>query len=158
VVEQGTGRRAALEGIKVAGKTGTTNEYKDAWFCGYTGNFVGVVWYGNDDGQPMEKMTGGTLPAATWHDIMQYAHSGVDLKPLPGQTLTADKAAAPQVSAATKDETPKRREQLPAKTTETLGAIEFLMKSGADRRVELGPAVNRPSDAIDRRSPLFDLH
>jgi penicillin-binding protein 1A len=158
VVEQGTGRRAALDGIKVAGKTGTTNEYKDAWFCGYTGNFVGVVWYGNDDGQPMEKMTGGTLPAATWHDIMQYAHSGVDLKPLPGQTLTTEKAPAAQDSAAKGDETPKRREQLPAKTAETLGAIELLMKSGADRRVELTPPVNHPSGAANRRSPLLDLH
>ncbi len=63
VVEQGTGRRAQLPGIEVAGKTGTTNDYKDAWFCGYTGNFVGVVWYGNDDGDPMNKVTGGTLPA-----------------------------------------------------------------------------------------------
>jgi penicillin-binding protein 1A len=151
VVEQGTGRRAALEGIKVAGKTGTTNEYKDAWFCGYTGNFVGVVWYGNDDGQPMEKMTGGTLPAATWHDIMQYAHSGVDLKPLPGQALIAEKAPAAQENVATGYETPKRREQLPAKTTETLGAIEFLMKAGADRRVELTPPTNHPADAAGRR-------
>ena len=93
VVEQGTGRRAKLDGIKVAGKTGTTNEYKDAWFCGFTGNFIGAVWFGNDDDQPMDKMTGGTLPAATWHDIMQFAHSGVDLKPLPGTTLTAEQVA-----------------------------------------------------------------
>ena len=77
VVENGTGKRAALGITKVAGKTGTTNGYKDAWFVGYTGNYVGAVWYGNDDYQAMQNMTGGTLPAQTWHDIMVYAHTGI---------------------------------------------------------------------------------
>lgn len=123
VVEQGTGRRAMLDGVKVAGKTGTTNEYKDAWFCGYTGNLVGVVWYGNDDGEPMEKMTGGTLPAATWHDVMAVAHSGIDLKPLPGQSLSAEQAPlAPQEAGGA-----PTRAQLPKKSAEVLGRIEKMM-------------------------------
>ncbi|HYN88969.1 MAG TPA: PBP1A family penicillin-binding protein, partial [Ardenticatenaceae bacterium] len=74
VVEEGTGKRAMLEGIPVAGKTGTTNGYKDAWFVGYTGNLVASVWYGNDDSTPMNDMTGGTLPAMTWHEVMNVAH------------------------------------------------------------------------------------
>ncbi len=81
VVEEGTGTRAHLDGIKVAGKTGTTNSYHDAWFCGFTGNLVGTVWYGNDDYTSMNKMTGGMLPAATWHDIMAFAHQGLEAKP-----------------------------------------------------------------------------
>jgi penicillin-binding protein 1A len=137
VVEQGTGRRAALDGMKVAGKTGTTNEYKDAWFCGYTGNFVGIVWYGNDDDQPMEKMTGGTLPAMTWHDIMQFAHSGVDLKPLPGETLQAELGPVVQMTTAEGQQAPRRREQLSKKAAEALGSIELLMKSSANGHVEL---------------------
>ena len=137
VVEQGTGRRAALDGVKVAGKTGTTNDYKDAWFCGYTGNFVGVVWYGNDDDQSMEKMTGGTLPAATWHDIMQYAHSGVDLKPLPGLPLGAGQGPLALSGDEDGGRAPKRREQLSKKSSEALGSIEILMRSTADRHVEL---------------------
>jgi penicillin-binding protein 1A len=152
VVEQGTGRRAALDGIKVAGKTGTTNDYKDAWFCGYTGNFVGIVWYGNDDDQPMEKMTGGTLPAMTWHDIMQFAHSGVDLKPLPGESLQSELGPVVQLNTPEGQQGPRRREQLSKKSSEALGSIEILMKSTAGRRVELDlPRKNfaqAPSDGI----------
>ena len=63
VVEEGTAKRAILDGIKAAGKTGTTNAYRDAWFVGYTGNFVCGVWFGNDDYSPLNRMTGGSLPA-----------------------------------------------------------------------------------------------
>src|SRR6202045_4307316 len=82
--DEGTARRAILDGIRAAGKTGTTNAYRDAWFVGYTGNFVCGVWFGNDDYSPLNRMTGGSLPAMTWHEIMQYAHQGVELKNLPG--------------------------------------------------------------------------
>jgi penicillin-binding protein 1A len=84
VVSEGTARRAQLDGIPAAGKTGTTNNYRDAWFVGYTGNFVGGVWYGNDDYSPTNRMTGGSLPAKTWHEIMVVAHQGVEIKDIPG--------------------------------------------------------------------------
>jgi penicillin-binding protein 1A len=84
VVEEGTGKRAILDGIKAAGKTGTTNAYRDAWFVGYTGNYVCGVWVGNDDYAPTKRMTGGSLPAMTWRDIMAYAHQGIELKNIPG--------------------------------------------------------------------------
>jgi len=164
VVQQGTGRRAQLDGIQVAGKTGTTNEYKDAWFCGYTGNFVGVVWYGNDDDLPMEKMTGGTLPAATWHDIMQFAHSGVDLKPLPGQGLTAEQGPIVQLTGGDGGQTLKVREQLSKKSSEALGSIENLMKSSSEKHGALdlrGPsryAAIEPAAAFGRRpAAIVDL-
>ena len=76
VVSEGTARRAALDGIPTAGKTGTTNAYRDAWFVGYTGNFTCAVWYGNDDYSPTNRMTGGSLPAQTWHEIMVVGASG----------------------------------------------------------------------------------
>lgn len=79
-VEEGTGVRAKLEGIPAAGKTGTTQESRDAWFCGYTGNLVGVVWIGNDDNHPMNKVTGGLVPAQMWHDVMEFAHQNLELK------------------------------------------------------------------------------
>jgi penicillin-binding protein 1A len=87
VVENGTGKRAELDGIPTCGKTGTTNDWRDGWFVGYTGNFVGAVWMGNDDFSETNHMTGGTLPAMTWHDIMAYAHQGVELRQLPGMAV-----------------------------------------------------------------------
>ncbi len=84
VVEEGTAKRAMLDGIKAAGKTGTTNAFRDAWFMGFTGNYVCGIWFGNDDYTPTNRMTGGSLPAQTWHDIMTYAHEGIELKQIPG--------------------------------------------------------------------------
>jgi penicillin-binding protein 1A len=94
VVSEGTARRAILDGIPAAGKTGTTNAYRDAWFVGYTGNFVCGVWYGNDDYSPTNRLTGGALPAQTWHDIMTAAHRGVEIKDIPGVAAPAKPTAA----------------------------------------------------------------
>ena len=80
----GTGRRAALKMTTAAGKTGTTQSYRDAWFVGYTGNYTAAVWYGNDNYQPTNRLTGGRLPAMTWQRIMEYAHNGIELRPIPG--------------------------------------------------------------------------
>jgi penicillin-binding protein 1A len=67
----------------VVGKTGTTSDYRDAWFCGFTGNYVATVWYGNDDYHQSNKLTGGLLPAMTWQKFMAYAHTNIEVKPIP---------------------------------------------------------------------------
>ncbi len=82
-VIRGTGKAANLDRPTV-GKTGTTQDYKDAWFMGYTADLVGGVWLGNDDGAPMKKVTGGGLPAKLWHAIMMEAHQGLPPRDLPG--------------------------------------------------------------------------
>jgi len=83
-VIRGTGKKAAIEGQVAAGKTGTTQSFRDAWFVGYTAHYVGGVWIGNDNNSRMRKVTGGTLPAKLWHDIMLYAHRDKTPLPLPG--------------------------------------------------------------------------
>ena len=84
VVTNGTGRRAQVEGVPAAGKTGTTTSYRDAWFCGFTGNYVAAVWFGNDDYRPTNDLTGGTLPTIAWQKFMAYAHTNTEIKPLYG--------------------------------------------------------------------------
>ena len=72
VVERGTGRKAALDGF-AAGKTGTSQNYRDAWFVGFTEQLIAGVWVGNDDGSSMDKVTGGELPALIWRKFMEGA-------------------------------------------------------------------------------------
>ena len=83
VPEWGTARRAKLDGIRAAGKTGTTQAYRDAWFVGYTGNFVAAVWFGNDNYTPTKRLTGGRLPAMTWKKFMTFAHQNIEIRPIP---------------------------------------------------------------------------
>ncbi|HTV87867.1 MAG TPA: PBP1A family penicillin-binding protein [Stellaceae bacterium] len=82
VIADGTGRLAALP-RPAAGKTGTTQDYRDAWFIGYTADLVAGVWFGNDDDSPMRRVTGGSLPAAAWRKFMLAATSGMPVRPLP---------------------------------------------------------------------------
>jgi penicillin-binding protein 1A len=73
VVAQGTGKAAQLSRGHVAGKTGTSQNYRDAWFIGYTNRFITGIWMGNDDDTPMDKVSGGKYPARLWHNYMEQA-------------------------------------------------------------------------------------
>ncbi len=74
VVEAGTGTRARIP-YPAAGKTGTTQDYRDAWFIGFTNRYTGAVWFGNDDNSPMKKLTGGSAPASVWKEVMIKAQT-----------------------------------------------------------------------------------
>jgi penicillin-binding protein 1A len=80
----GTAQKAQLAGWPVAGKTGTSQDFRDAWFIGYTGHLVTGVWLGNDDSSPTRKATGGGLPVEIWTRFMKSAHQGVAIAALPG--------------------------------------------------------------------------
>lgn len=83
VIERGTGRRARLDGHEAAGKTGTTSDYRDAWFIGFTADYVVGVWMGNDDNKPLTGVTGGGLPAEIWHEVMTRIEADLPATPLP---------------------------------------------------------------------------
>ncbi len=103
----GTGRSARLDRPS-AGKSGTSQGYRDAWFIGFTADYVVGVWVGNDDGTPMDKVTGGSLPAKIWHDFMVEAERGRPVKPLlgvddslPAAVATAGSGTGAPATAAT---------------------------------------------------------
>ena len=143
VVEEGTGKRAILEGVKAAGKTGTTNAYRDAWFVGYTGNYVCGVWYGNDDYAPTNRMTGGSLPAMTWRQIMAYAHQGIEVKNIPG-VPAGPTPAAPPVAAAQKSNEPStpRPTMLTKRSMDVLLRVERMMDEASRALVDV-PTTQR---------------
>jgi penicillin-binding protein 1A len=87
--DQRHGRGAAIAGHEAAGKTGTTQDYHDAWFVGFTTDYVAGVWVGNDDSSPMKTVTGGSLPAAIWHDVMTAAERNLPSTPLDKSDLQA---------------------------------------------------------------------
>jgi penicillin-binding protein 1A len=104
----GTARKAEIPGWMAAGKTGTSQDFRDAWFIGYTANLVTGVWLGNDDNSPTKKATGGGLPVEVWTRFMRAAHQGVAVAALPGSQAggffstiaqAASPSSAPAVSA-----------------------------------------------------------
>jgi penicillin-binding protein 1A len=97
VIESGTGTRARLPGREAAGKTGTTQAARDAWFVGFTADYVAGVWMGYDDNRPLTGVTGGGLPAEIWREVMIRVHEGLPPRPLP---MIAPSPRVPDTPAA----------------------------------------------------------
>lgn len=95
VVEGGSGRRAAVEGWEIAGKTGTTQGARDAWFIGFSGDYVAGVWMGYDNNTPLTGVTGSGLPADIWHETMTRVLAGLPVSPLPME-IPVQAQVAPQ--------------------------------------------------------------
>lgn len=139
----GTARRAAVDGVLTAGKTGTTQAYRDAWFCGYTGNYTAAVWFGNDDYTSSNNMTGGSLPAMTFKKLMDYAHQGIEIRPIPGveTPMPEREKTKPVATAATDGETDPlpelvRPRSLSAEATRQLRDIGRMLKEAEPLKAE----------------------
>ncbi len=146
IPEWGTGRRAALDGIRAAGKTGTTQAYRDAWFVGFTGNYVTAVWFGNDNYQSTNRLTGGRLPAMTWKKYMTYAHKNIELRPIPyieNPFPGRSPDSAPSVAADDDGDgsAPARPKLLTEKSEEALRQIERKLR--AAKPLKLDPELAR---------------
>jgi penicillin-binding protein 1A len=104
VIDDGTGKAARLE-RPAAGKTGTSQNFRDAWFIGFTADLITGVWMGNDDGGPMKRVTGGGLPAQIWKAYMQGAEIGLPARPL---------AAPPPAASVARATSERRPDVVPA--------------------------------------------
>ncbi|WP_299771108.1 transglycosylase domain-containing protein [uncultured Tateyamaria sp.] len=122
VVSEGTGQRAQFGGREIAGKTGTTQAARDAWFVGFTADYVAGVWMGYDDNTPLTGVTGGGLPAEIWRETMVRIHEGVPASPLP---LQVPERAKRQAAPAPAPQPAPRQQEVP-RTTE--GLIEMLVR------------------------------
>ncbi|MGA7372812.1 MAG: PBP1A family penicillin-binding protein [Methyloceanibacter sp.] len=148
VVTGGTGRAAQLDFTYSIGKTGTSSNFRDAWFMGITGQYVAGVWIGNDDFSPMSRVTGGSFPAQTWHNFMVLAHDTDNIPQIPGievhpvQVAEQERLAKLQTAAATDTEviappTPESVKDMSITTRQLLEKLGTMLKEA--------PAL-RPSD------------
>jgi penicillin-binding protein 1A len=113
VVEWGTGKKAKID-RPVYGKTGTSQNFRDAWFIGLTADLVTGVWVGNDNGAAMDKVTGGSLPVVIWHDFMTEALANVpprDIVRASGGTLVASAGAPVELAPEIANQVPESQEE-----------------------------------------------
>ena len=116
VVSEGTGKRAKMPNRQAAGKTGTSQEARDAWFIGFTADYVTGVWMGYDDNTPLKGVTGSGLPADIWRETMIRVHAGLPPRPLPMLVPTPPRVQTqseqPQVSQR-QETTPRTTQNTP---------------------------------------------
>jgi penicillin-binding protein 1A len=149
VVTAGTGGRARLPGVPTAGKTGTTDEYRNAWFVGYSGHFTTAVWFGNDDYAGTRNMTGGSLPAMAFAQVMAFAHLDMEPRPILGVEEAEKPARDPklaEVAGARETNTPQagRYYRLSPRGKALLKEIEALGGDASEQPVsELVPPARR---------------
>jgi penicillin-binding protein 1A len=107
VLRRGTGTKAQFGNFDIGGKTGTSQDYRDAWFVGFTPYLTAGVWLGNDDNSPTKQVTGGSLPALIWRDVMEPAHLGLSPLALPGTPEQQEQAPTVTVAQTENDTSPE---------------------------------------------------
>jgi penicillin-binding protein 1A len=154
----GTARRGALEnGIVTGGKTGTSQAYRDAWYVGFSGNYTTAVWFGNDDFTSMRNLTGGSLPAMTFKRLMDYAHHGIELRPIPGienPLPTGSRPTPAEAAPTTAEGDPAqvsalvRPRTLSPDATRLLQSINEKLRKTIVADIEVGPFGPRTADGM----------
>jgi penicillin-binding protein 1A len=162
-VETGTATKAGFA-WPAAGKTGTSQKSRDAWFVGYTANLTTGVWFGNDDDAPMKKVTGGALPAQAWHEFMVAAHEGVPVARLPGSwtptpktTPGFEEAVSKAITGTDKPAAQPARQKRDVETVEAAGGFELPRQDAPTASIRRpvppadvgGPAVKRQTSILD---------
>jgi penicillin-binding protein 1A len=154
VVLNGTGKAAQLDFTYSAGKTGTSSNYRDAWFIGFTGQYVVGVWLGNDDFTPMSRVTGGSFPAQTWHNFLVMAHDTDNIPPIPGiaphpvQVAEQERLAAIQKAAAATNPDAETEAIIAPPTAESVKDMSSMTRQileSLSTRLKEAPAL-QPSD------------
>jgi len=160
VVSGGTGRRAILDFTYSAGKTGTGQNYKDAFFLGFTGQYVTGVWYGNDNSKPTNRVTGGSLPAQTWHDYMIKAHKSLNIAQIPGLPLHPVQVKEAKRIALLKKTNPNavydeiKDQRMPDRTFKLLSSLNALMHKAKDNFGPLDPSDEPRAQAPNKPGQL----
>ena len=154
VVLNGTGKAAQLDYTYSVGKTGTSSAYRDAWFMGFTGQYVTGIWLGNDDFTPMARVTGGSFPAQTWHTYMIAAHDTDNIPDIPGidthpvqvaerakiaAAMAQNAAANPEIAAPA----PESVKDMSSATRQVLEKLSAMLKDARP----LTPSDARPDRA-----------
>ena len=158
VMTSGTGRAAAIAGRDIAGKTGTTSDYKDAWFVGYTGGFVTAVWVGKDDNTAMRGVTGGSSPAAIWRGFMEAALPRLNAPAIPNGPAMPEGWVPPSPVESLIGRIGDLFGDNPPGGTNADPLDESLLEPNprepaAPRRQEPAPAVVRPTAPQPQRDP-----
>jgi penicillin-binding protein 1A len=160
VVTEGTGRRAQLDYTVSAGKTGTSTAYRDAWFIGFTGQYVTGVWLGNDDFTPMSRITGGSFPAEIWQKYMIGAHDTDNIPQIPGLELhpvqVAEQArlrAAMAQNASEEVPVPQPAESVKDMTTATRQILEKMSTLLKDAKPVTGEPTGPRAEAPKTPAP-----
>ena len=156
----GTARKGEVPGWQAAGKTGTSQDWRDAWFIGYTSHLVTGVWLGNDDSSPTKKASGGNLPVEIWSRFMRVAHQGVPPRPLPGGVWQAPPEAVPLWPGQAQAPAPMAEASWPAPPSPPFAppAATAQAEPRGDGLVPPGliPNVAGPSPARPRERNFFD--